>query len=502
MIEQSVYAPVCRAVVCEDRAEVVRGFEIDLTDDFCLHFNKLPAITQEARLRAEVISISGEAKLDELILERKPPQHESDDTRRKELAEAAKACQKADRRQSRCQERVESAEQLLQSYHHRATHLLWSEGQPFDFEAFKQFEQQLDEAQAELFEAKQVCSQAQERLKNAQAALLPQNKPETSDCEATMRLSMIRPGRIRIELYSVLPCALWRPAHEAHLKSDGSVHWTTRATVWQNTGEDWQNVELKLSTARTGSRSELPQIESDFVKMREKADKHQVKLVSRNEARAKDASSNAPVDQGVYDGGEARSFTVAGQHQLPSNGLPHTFEISQFESQATAKLIATPELSKNAIIVASFINNDRAPLLAGPVTLLYHGAQVGQGHIPYVDRGEKLSLGFGSDDRIAIDYRRSVKTEERMLQKDRRHFVQQVDLFNMGSSPIDLELCMRIPQSEFAGLTVQWSEEPPVKPDKDGQLRFTLPLAPQSRQTSTLSFYFEQSKDVQLPDPW
>ncbi len=506
MIERQLYAPVSRAVVCEDRAEVMRCCEIELTEDFCLHFIKLPALTQETRLRAEVEPITGQAKLDELVLERQFDAQKVDPQKAADLIQALKEAQltkeRAEKSMSRCRERVEAAEQMLQSYTDNAKTLLWSEGRNFDFQAIDLLEAELDKEQTQLLSAEAFLDQARAQCQKAENALLPQKEASKISCQAIIRLSMQEPGKVRVKLYSVLPCALWRPAHEAHLQQDGNVTWTAGATVWQNTGEDWHNTELLLSTARTGSRSELPQIESDLVRLCEKADKHQVRLTSRNEARAKEAQSNAPVEQGVYDGGEARCFTISGPQNLASNGLPRMFEIARFTTEAQTRLIATPELSTKAVLVANFINTNDSPLLAGPVTLLYHGANVGQGHIPYCDRGEKMTLGFGSDDRFVIDLKKTVRTEERILQKARRHFVQQVDVFNMGAQSGELELQMRIPQSEFAGLTVHMSEEPPAPADKDGIVRIQAAAAPHSRQTFKLSFYFEQTKDVQLPDPW
>jgi len=42
---------------------------------------------------------------------------------------------------------------------------------------------------------------------------------------------------------------LWRPLHEARLFADDRLLMSSSAVVWQNTGEDWSNVDLSFSTA-------------------------------------------------------------------------------------------------------------------------------------------------------------------------------------------------------------------------------------------------------------
>jgi len=64
-------------------------------------------------------------------------------------------------------------------------------------------------------------------------------------------------GTLTLELSGVVSQASWEPAYDVRLADDGmTAGLTCRATVRQQTGEDWNNVSLTLSTARpaTGGR--------------------------------------------------------------------------------------------------------------------------------------------------------------------------------------------------------------------------------------------------------
>lgn len=69
------------------------------------------------------------------------------------------------------------------------------------------------------------------------------------------------PKKLTLELSYVVPGARWAPAYQCKLARDGShAEIQMRAWVAQRTGEDWQGVRLKLSTASPLRFTELPEL--------------------------------------------------------------------------------------------------------------------------------------------------------------------------------------------------------------------------------------------------
>ena len=118
-------------------------------------------------------------------------------------------------------------------------------------------------------------------------------------CEAKLQLE-----------YSV-PGACWRPAHRAELiDREGSavVRFETDACVWQNTGEDWDDVQLILSTERASLGVEPPELRSDILSVQRKS--QTVEIEARDQAVDElgpggGGSSSAPKLPGIDDGGTA-----------------------------------------------------------------------------------------------------------------------------------------------------------------------------------------------------
>lgn len=71
------------------------------------------------------------------------------------------------------------------------------------------------------------------------------------------------PKKLTLEVSYVVPGARWAPAYQCKLSRDGSkAEIQLRAWVAQRSGEDWQGVKLRLSTASPLRFSELPELAS------------------------------------------------------------------------------------------------------------------------------------------------------------------------------------------------------------------------------------------------
>lgn len=392
---------------------------------------------------------------------------------------------------------------------------VWAEGHGRLTTALQAADAALDAARREL----QSRLEAEQKLQG----LLAHGRATRQVLETTLVVRVSGPaGPARLRLRGLYPCALWRPSHEAHLKRDAdgkaTVAWTTFATLWQRTGEDWRDVEVTLSTARPGAGAELPGLTEDRLRIRDRVPKPKITVVAHRETAAARPDlrppglmpsapdgTSASAAPGVYDGGEPRTWRAEERVTLASDGRPRAVAVGRFEVPATAGLCAVPEVSEVVFLRAVLRNTDR-PLLAGPVTLLRDGAQVGVGDLPYVGPGEPFELSFGSDDRFGFAYERRVETEERMLGKDRDLYVHHLELHSAAPSPVKLEVLLRLPVSELATVKVVPSEkhcsEGLPAPDTDGRVRLSVDLFPGRRRILRLGFGIEAGGDVSVPPPW
>ncbi len=96
--------------------------------------------------------------------------------------------------------------------------------------------------------------------------------------DLTVRISGEDP---QLRVRTVLPCAAWRPIHQASL-TGARLAWETGAMVWNATGEAWAGVELVCSTARASTPAAPPTLTDDRIETRPR-DK-EVVVQARDEA--------------------------------------------------------------------------------------------------------------------------------------------------------------------------------------------------------------------------
>lgn len=316
---------------------------------------------------------------------------------------------------------------------------------------------------------------------------------------------------VSVEVSYRTPCALWRPEHLFRLSSreDGGaqIAITTYASVWQRTGEDWREVQLRFSTARPAQTATPPLLSEDNLRLRRKTDAERQRVIveARDQSIAvaglSRGQSSVEDMPGVDDGGEPLSFESARPASVPSTGLPTRVEIGTVTVPAQLERVVYPERTAAAHFRATATLAGPRPLLAGPVHLVRGSELVGRGRIGYVGRGEPFEIGFGTDDGIRV--RRQLEDQrETTPVVGTQKLTRTVKLFvsNLSGSRKRLLLTERVPVSELRDLEVAMLQSSGCRFDpKDGFAHFDLELEPRAVRELSLSFRIEAGSRVVLP---
>jgi uncharacterized protein (TIGR02231 family) len=357
----------------------------------------------------------------------------------------------------------------------------------------------LARARAEEQRASEACDRAAIRLAEGQRREIRWQALLEVQVEAAAA------GEVEVEVAYRTPCALWRPEHLARLSiASGKLELVTSAVAWQATGEAWDHVELKLSTARTARASSPPLLSDDLLRARDKSreEKKRVVVQARDQTvELAGAEGGSAVDDmpGVDDGGEPLWFAPSGRVSLASDGRPFRVEIARVTVPVELTLMVMPERAQAAHLRARATLSGKTPLLAGPVVLLRDHSFAGRGRTGFVAPGEPFVIGFGSDDGLRV--RREVHEDRESIgitnTQKRRH---EVELFlsNLSSAPRKLEVTERIPVSEIEDLEIK-SDAPGWTVDADGFARRTVEVKPGEHLKLELAWELRAGSNVTLP---
>ena len=508
---QPIESAIDRVVLYEDRCEVTRKVQVELAPGpATLLLPGVSPLVSAERIRVRVTDGPRLDVNDIRVQYRFASDQTPGETRSEQLREQLKQAEAVVEQHvaalRRARARKDLTGQLLDRFTENVAAALWDGGgdaQAIDSGITALHARAVADCSA-MDASRRTLQQAQEKL-DALRALCPRDDTPTGRlvCDLVLQVSTAG-GATALDVSYVIPCGLWRPAHEAKLHN-GTVTVTSFGTVWQRTGEDWDDVALTLSTARPGAGAELPRLDEDVLSLREKtADEKKRIWVSHRTETAKRARTDAGVP-GVYDGGQARTFVVEGRVCIKSDGRPHRVLAGSMSSPAQTRLLARPDVARRVFRVASLHNASALPLLAGPVALLDDDGFVGTGEIAYVGPGDPFEISFGSDDRFTIALSKTRYVDEKKLGRDVTHFVYEVQVGYSGAESCALDVTLRFPVSELKQLKVVPSEHycsMPATPDDNGHITTTLNVGPGERKQLRLGFHFEAGRDVIIPDPW
>lgn len=326
----------------------------------------------------------------------------------------------------------------------------------------------------------------------------------TGHIELTVEASAAGPAGLR--LTHLTPCALWRPAYRAVLDGD-ALTLETEATVWQRTGEDWSDVRLTLSTARSALSAEPPRLGEDRLTLQDRtaAERRTIDVELREEEIADIGPAAVLGLPGVDDGGEVRVLRSPAPVSVPADGRAHRVPLSVFTTTARSEYVCAPELSPLVTQVVRGDNRSGHALLAGPVDLLRAGGFSGRGMLDFTAPGAAVELAYGSHDDLRV-VRHTEESRDTAALTQRTVVTHTVRLHvSRFSAPDERDervvvLRERIPVSEVSAVQVRLREEgcspAPDAVDADGVAQWRLALAPGGRRTVTLVYELSASAKV------
>ena len=289
----------------------------------------------------------------------------------------------------------------------------------------------------------------------------------------TVNLAAERDGELRLN-YQVRGPG-WQPSYRATLDTTkASVQIERLALVAQNSGEDWSNVQLLLSTGQPqrATQGRLPRpwtldvapppppaAAMPMAAMAPAPAAPAPKAMERRQAEDMPSFDVSTVDKGF-----ATEFAVPQRISVPSNGQRITLALGTHQAPARLLVRAAPGVEEAAYLVA-----DMAPppgvWPAGSVGLYRDGAYVGTGRLDFAalpstapGEGPRTSLSFGRDELVQVRAEAPQQmtgstglTGARTERQTRRSY--QVE--NRHKSAIDLQVLHAAPVSRNEKIEVE-----------------------------------------------
>ncbi|MGH7274729.1 MAG: DUF4139 domain-containing protein, partial [Nitrospiria bacterium] len=275
------------------------------------------------------------------------------------------------------------------------------------------------------------------------------------------------------------------PLYDARLDEEGEkVTLTQLGEVRQNTGEDWLDVNLTLSTAQPAEGVQIPELEPWFIDILSITPALQKRKPASKALMVPE--STKPSDEGILSmyivpemaqvvaSEFAAEYRIPGTARVPSDNTPHKFSITEHELDAHLSVQIAPKLAPRAFLLADTKYKGSAPLLPGPASVFRGGTFIGNSQLDVMRPGETVKLSFGVDDKVRVDYRLETgqRSKEGIFTKQERvERRYRIGVENYHTRPIEISLIDQIPvpQDERIKVELLKDSETPTQSDLDGR---------------------------------
>ena len=332
-------------------------------------------------------------------------------------------------------------------------------------------------------------------------------------------LEVTRPGNLTLALSAVTGQAGWEPSYDARLATDGkSAGLTFHALVRQLTGEDWNNVEMNLSTARPAAGGAPPELYPWRLSFYRPMPMAAPAMSAPAPMRAKKMEARAMMDMEESDSSNLMkedtpaeyltaqassdqtsvSFHIPRPVDIPSDNRQHSSMVAIEQLPVNLEFLATPKLSPLVFLKSEIINRASYPLLPGRVNIFTGNTFTGSSYLKKVAAGEKFDLFFGSDDQVTVK-REELKQhkEAGLFGKNRMSYRYRIEIANFRGDGQTVTVRDQLPLAGDTEIKVTL-DEPSIKPDEikdDGRLTWRLPLKAGEKRELTFGIVVEYPKD-------
>ncbi|MBD2499410.1 mucoidy inhibitor MuiA family protein [Anabaena azotica] len=330
-------------------------------------------------------------------------------------------------------------------------------------------------------------------------------------------------GEFELEVAYMVSHASWTPLYDLRLNStDQTVNLSYLAEVTQNTGEDWQDVALTLSTAKPGLGTIPPKLQPWYIdaptpqvwrSQRKLAPSPSLPAISPTVVSA---GAGIPADEvevaeddlipaenitaEVSKEGSIVTFKLNGSGNIPSDGTPYKITVFHNNYPCNFNYVAMPRLVSFAYLEANIKNSSGGvTLLPGKAHIFRDDVFVGTTQLEHIVPGEQFKLNLGIDEGLKIERDLVERQVDKKLIGNQRRttYAYRLLITNLLNQEIQLKLTEQLPVSRDEQIKVRLNRiNPPIQLGEMGILEWLLTIPPQAKQEVYYQFTVEHPPEL------
>jgi len=340
------------------------------------------------------------------------------------------------------------------------------------------------------------------------------SKPKNPTKDVILNFSSEIQGSVSLNFNYLVSQAGWKPMYDLKVVDTSQpVNLDYKAGVYQNTGFDWKDVKISVSTANPNRNNERPILNPRFVDYqmyRAKAAPQPASaepsgavfnmMQSYNNGISDDLNLEPTIL--IADNGMSVEFTIDIKQRIKSDSKEHICKIQSYKIPATYKYHAVPKLDLGAFLLARITDYGQYNLIPGKTNVFFDDMYIGQTTINPGIIGDTLLVSLGRDENISIKRTKlKDKTSKKFLSDTQKEtYGWEIAVRNNKASTLEIEILDQLPISKQEDIKVDLIDKSGATYTEEyGKLLWNLKIQPNSAKTLKLEYSIEypKSKTIQ-----
>jgi uncharacterized protein (TIGR02231 family) len=372
-------------------------------------------------------------------------------------------------------------------------------------ESTQEFDKTIETSGLQLQDIEKKLQDLNQQISDLDYILSTLKSPATRySADILIRIQVMENSTFNLKVEYQVPQVCWRPRYRVEMLTN-EIDFHMEGNVWQNTGEDWSDVQLYFSTQRISDGVEPPILSEDSISIQKKPKEELIEIREQEIQQSGGGSVNdSSSDEipGIDDCGSVQTLKATGLFSIPSDGFPYRIEIAEFKADMETDLLALPELSNYVYIRSRQRNEMKNPILAGPVDLIRKSGLAGRTSVLFIAPGENFELAWGPDPDMRINRVEDLieeKTGPLNSWASVKHRIV-IRFSNIGLEKKELTITERLPVSELEKVQIIFNDKKTSSgfsfPDKNGMVIWKIEMPALGRETLNMEYTVRRHKAV------
>jgi uncharacterized protein (TIGR02231 family) len=373
----------------------------------------------------------------------------------------------------------------------------------------------------EKLEAKKII--LNERVVNVSRELTNQNNTgevEQVDYRILVHVIADQATQATVSLNYYITNAGWTPSYDLRaMSNEQNVKLTYKAQIHQESGIDWGNVKLVLSTANPNRSYNIPSLSPWYLgynpyKQNNNKDSRVLSAPAAgagysDKAKKTDDFSDLEQEQKEVAALNAYDYTSVSEnvieteyeiklnYNIPSDGKEHFAAIMVKDLKTNYRYKAIPKLNNNVYLTAVLSDWEDAITMGGEASIYYDGSYVGNTSLLPGGTEDTIQLSLGIDKNIAIKRQKiKEKCSQKVLDNDILHqYTYEITIKNSRATKIDIEVEDQLPLAQDKSVVVDRKELSGAKYDEvTGILKWRSTIQAKDSKKLTLMYQVKAPK--------